>query len=302
MSRENRLRLVLTQQPLAQLVPLVLVLLLGALGGPLGASSIVVNETVGMVCFPPNAGQLPPCPVPVGIDPALVAPNPVGTLRILTTSNNKAAISIRLSGMSPDMVVTAWFVHFPAGQPTPDPIFDPIGPGQPPIAMMNSPVAHSRASFTEGRGREPNGFRIHHNGRAHLLAWLDYNPLATGQVPLVNGMTPTQQTLAPAGSGAEQPTCCPDHPAGPRIAPVGGSWLRRFDPVTGYQMLEASGYPELLRSPSRPPVIALVVHTDSTTFGVLPGIAIPPFLINPPVTAGNYYLLGLFPLGPLGAP
>ncbi len=286
----------------AYLAPLALVLLCAVLALPASAGTIVVNEQVQMVCFPPNAGQAPPCPVPVGVDPALVAPNPAGTLRILTTSNNRAALSIRLSGLAPGQVVTAWFVHFPPGQPAPDPIFEPIGPGQPPIALMNSPVANTHAAFSEGLGREPNQFRIRPNGNSHLLAWLDFNPLVAGQVPLVNGMTLTQQTQAPAGSSAAQPTCCADFPAGPQVAPVGGSFLRQFDPATGLQVLDSHGRPELLRSPTRPAAVAIIVHLDGTTFGVVPGIAIPPFLVNPPVTAGNYYLLGLFPLGQLGQP
>ena len=299
MSEKHPLHPPLTPSKLASLI---LVLLLAALTSPANASSIVLNETVEMVCFPPAAGQLPPCPVPTGLDPSLIAPNPSGTMRILTTSNDRAAISIRLSGLSPDQKITAWFVHFPPGQPTPDPIFEPIGPGLPPIAHMDSPVANTHAAFSEGLGREPNELRVRHNGRAHLLTWLDYNPVAVGQVPLVNGMVLTNQGAAPAGSSAEQPICCPDFPAGPRREPIGGSYLRRFDPISGYQLLDANGRPELLRSPSRPVAIAIIVHHDGTTSGIVPGIPIPPFLVNPPATTGTFYLLGLFPLGPLGTP
>ena len=133
-----------------------------------------------------------------------------------------------------------------------------------------------------------------------MVAWLDYNPLKSGQVPLVNGMVLTQQGPAPAGSPAEQPTCCADFPAGPQLEPVGGSYLRQYDPATGYQVKGPDGRPELVRSPLRPVAIAVFIHIDGTTSGIVPGIPTPPFLVDPPVTTGTFYLLGIFPLAPLG--
>ncbi len=265
-----------------------------------GASPIVLDETLGMICFPPAAMMSPPCPVPVGIDPAIVAPDPSGELRVRVRENDKARLTIKLNGMSPHQVATAWFVHFPPGQPPPHPIFAPIGPGQPPVAHMDSPVAPTGAAFSEGLGGEPNQFRILPNGKARLAVSLDYNPLKSQQVPLVNGMVLTNQGPAPAGSVAEQPSCCMDFPAGPQLEAVGGSYLRQFDPVTGFQSLGPDGRPELVRSPSRPVAVAIIIHIDSVTSGIVPGVPTPPFLVDPPVTTGSFYLLGIFPLGPLG--
>lgn len=202
--------------------------------------------------------------------------------------------------MSPHQVATAFFVHYPPTDPPPDPIFEPIGTGLPPIAHMDSPVAHTAARYSEGMGREPNQFRIYGGGDGYLVAWLDYNPLKIEQVPLVNGMTQSNQALAPAGNIAEQTTCCADFPAGPQIEPVGGSYLRQFDLETGYQIRDAGGHPELIPSPVRPVAVAVFIHIDSVTSGLVPGIPTPPFLIDPPVTTGSFYLLGIFPLGPLG--
>ncbi len=281
-------------------VLLVAVLMASVLSADASASHVVLDETLDMVCFPPNAMQPPPCPVPVGIDPDLVAPNPSGTLRIRVRDDDRTTFSIRLDGMSPHQVATAFFVHFPPNQPPPHPIFAPIGPGQPPVAHMDTPVARTTARYSEGLGREPNQVWIRPNGQGRLTSWLDFNPLKSGQVPLVNGMVLTQQGLAPAGSPAQQPTCCPDFPAGPRLEPVGGSFLRRFDPLTGYQVKGPNGRPELLRSPTRPVAVAVFIHIDSTTSGIVPGIPTPPFLVDPPVTTGTFYLLGIFPLGSLG--
>lgn len=265
-----------------------------------GYGRFVLDETVQMVCFPPAAGQAPPCPVPVGIDPDLVAPNPSGVMRIRVRDDDTTVVSIHLEGMSRAQVATAWFVHFPPNQPPPDPIFAPIAPGLPPTAFMDTPLAPTWARFSEGLSREPNQFRIRRDGSARLRTVLDYNPLKSGQVPLVNGMVLTEQSLAPPNSVAEQPNCCPDFPAGPRPQPVGGSYLRRFDAETGFQVRGADGRPELIRNPSRPVAMTVFIHIDGVTSGLVPGVPTPPFLTDPPVTTGSFYLLGIFPLLPLG--
>ena len=265
-----------------------------------GGSPVILDEVLDMVCFPPTMGQAPPCPVPDGIDPALVAPNPSGQMRIRVHENDVTRISIRLEGLSTEQVATAWFVHFPPNQPPPDPIFAPIGPGLPPVAHMDSPLAPTGARFSDGMKMEPNQLRILPNGKGRLHTVLDYNPLKAGQVPLVNGMVQVQQGPAPIGSIAEQGECCMDFPAGPQLEPVGGSYLRQFDPVTGFQLKDDDGRPLLVRSPTRPVVVAVFIHIDGTTSGLVPGIPTPPFLVDPPVTTGSFYLLGLFLLTPLG--
>ena len=124
---------------------------------------------------------------------------------------------------------------------------------------------------------------------------LDYNPLATEQVPLVNGAVTTQGFIPP-GFDAEQPTCCPDFLAGPSLEPIGSSLLRKFDPDTGLQLVDERGIPQIVRSPQRPVAVALFVHTDGTTSGLVPGIPVLPFIANAPATAGTFYVLGLFPI------
>lgn len=268
--------------------------------GTAATAQPLLDETVDMLCFPPMPGNVPPCPVPVGIDPLLVAPDPSARMRIRVFDNESTFITIRAEGLSPAQVVTAFFVHFPPNQPPPHPIFAPTGPGQPAVAFMDTPVAPTTASFSEGLAREPNQLAIRHNGRGRFVTWLDYNPLRAGQVPLVNGLVLTNQATAPPGFGVEQPDCCADFPAGPRPEPIGASYLRRYDPATGYQIKGPDGRPEIVRSPTRPVAIALFVHIDGITSGLVPGVPTPPFLVDPPVTTGTFYLLGVFPLGPLG--
>lgn len=263
-------------------------------------AEIVLDETVEMVCFPPPAMIAPPCPVPTGVDPDQIAPNPDGVMRIQVDENGDTRVAIRLTGMSPNQTATAVFVHYPPNQPPPHPIFAPPEPGLGPIARINTPVANTAAGFTEGLGREPHQIRIFGNGVGWLWSYLDYNPLAPEQVPLVNGLALVDQALAPIGSPAEQPPCCPDFPAGPQFEPVGASYLRVFDPDTGFQVKDADGRPELVRSPIRPAAIAVLIHTDGITSGLVTGVPIAPFLQNPPATTGSVYLLGLFPLGDLG--
>ena len=262
---------------------------------------VVLEASLNMLCFPPNDPlNTPPCPVPVGLDPSLIAPDPVGKLNIEVRDDDTATFNMKLNGLQQGMVATAWFVHNVPNQPPSNPIFAPIGAGLPAIAHNDSPLAPTTASYSDGMSTEPNQFHIKENGSSRLKINLDFNPLKSGQVPLVNNMTQVNQSLAPIGSVAEQPVCCPDFPAGPRLDPVGGSFLRKFDPVTGMQMKDINGRPALIRSPGRPVAVAVFVHIDGTTSGVLPGIPTPPFLVNPPATTGSYYLLGLFPLGALG--
>ena len=260
----------------------------------------VFSTTLTMFCFPPTTMTLPPCNVPTGLDPALVAPAPAGELEIEVFADDTANLAVSLSGLSPAQTLTAWFVHFPPNQPPPHPIFAPAGPGLPPIAFADSPVAHTRAAYTQGLGREPNQIRVRRDGSGRLVARLDFNPLKSGQVPLVNALAPAQQSLAPAGSGAEQSPCCPDATAAPLFEPVGGSLLRAHDPVTGFQLLGEDGFPELLRSPGRPVGVVIFVHVDRVTSGAHPGFPIPPFIPGIPATAGSVYLLGVFNLVPLG--
>ena len=264
-------------------------------------TSVVLDTTLSMLCFPPtNPVNTPPCPVPIGLDPSLIAPDPNGQLQIKVRDDDTATFSMKLSGLQKGMVLTTWFVHFPPNQPPPHPIFAPIGPGLPSVALADSPMTATTARFSDGLSAEPNQIRINRNGTGRIKVRLDYNPLKSNQVPLVNSMTPVNQALAPAGSIAEQTVCCADFPADPRLEAIGGSLLREFDPVSGTQLKDEQGRPVLVRSPSRPVAVAVFVHIDGITSGVMPGVPTPPFLVNPPATTGTTYLLGLFPLAALG--
>lgn len=130
--------------------------------------------------------------------------------------------------------------------------------------------------------------------------YLDYNPFKKGQVPLVNGSF-TTQGFVPLEFEAEQPDCCLDSPLGRLKTPIGSSFLRKFDPETGFQLRDANGRVETVRSPGRPIAAVLFVHIDGVTSGLVPGFPVPPFIPEAPVTAGSVYLLGVFPLGGIGA-
>ncbi len=255
-----------------------------------------------MTCFPPppppggepGIGSAPPCLLPTGIDPSLVAPAPAGSAAYQVLGNGTHRFVIDLEGLDPDLVVTAWVSYFfPGGPVAPHPIFDPIGPGLPPIAGVSAPLAPTTAAYTEGLGLEPNEFEIRPNGKATLSINLDYNPMLPGEGPLRNGMVDTQQGLAPAGHEAEQGLCCPNGFPAPSYQPVGSSFLRAFDMATGFQQLDANGVPVLIRSPRAVDFIAIVVHTDRTTHGINPGV---PILPIPGLAAdtGDHYLLGIF--------
>ncbi len=254
-----------------------------------------------MTCFPPppppggepGIGPPPPCLLPTDLDPDLIAPNPSGFAKYQALPNGKHRIVINLEGLDPGLVLTAWVsYYFPGGPVAPHPIFDPIGPGLPPIAGVSAPLAATTAAFTEGLGPEPNQFDIKPSGKSQLVIDLDYNPLLPGQGPLRNGMANTIQALAPDGSDAEQPLCCPNGVPVPEYQAVGSSYLRAFDLDTGFQKLDHNGRPILIRSPRAVDFIALVLHNDRTTHGINPGVPILP-IPGLSATTGDHYLLGI---------
>lgn len=280
-----------------------LVLALCLVAAPVKARQAAAPFVVDMTCFPepPEEGEdfgigpPPPCLLPDGIAGDFISPAPAGTATFVAKDDGTTLVKIDLDGLAPGLVITAWVsYYFPPG-PTPDPIFDPIGDGLPPVAGVSAPLAPTTAPFSEGLGREPNLFTYIDEDAATLRVRLDWNPLAAGEGTLRNDMLFTHQADAPDGSGAEQPLCCPEGFPAPSSQPVGSSLLRVFDPATGYQLLDADGRPELLRSPVPVAFLAIVIHHDRQTHGINPGI---PVLPMPGLSAdtGDHFLLGMFDL------
>ena len=265
--------------------------------------NLVVDARIDMTCFPPppapgdepGIGSPPPCLLPAGIDNEFVSPNPEGYLDLKVDENGRARFNMRLFGLAPDLVLTAWTSYYFPGGPAPDPIFEPIGEGLPAIAGVSAPLAPTYAAYTEGLGPEPNQFDISQTGEGKLRVTLDFNPLLAGQGPLRNELVNTNQTAAPSGSGVEQPLCCPDGVPAPIPQPIGSSLLRSFDLATGFQNLDTEGRPVLIRSPLPVAFIAIVAHVDKTTHGINPGVPILP-IPGLSVTTGDHFLVGIFDL------
>ncbi len=278
-----------------------------------GKANEVVNAFVDMTCYPPpppegeepGIGPPPPCLLPVGLDPKFISPDPSGLAHIVVRDDDSATFTIDLDGLAPGLVVTAWVSYFFPPGAGPDPIFDPVEDPDDPtevsraVAAVSAPLAATSAGFSAGLGTDPNCFLYSNDSQARLKVNLDYNPLKAGQGPLRNGLVDVLQEDAWEGSGAEQGNCCPDGWPDPVLdakpQPIGSSYLRIFDPVTGFPVLTADGWQELLRSPVPVAFIAIVAHTDETTHGINPGIPIFPI---PGVSAsvGDHFLLGLFDL------
>lgn len=54
-------------------------------------------------------------------------------------------------------------------------------------------------------------------------------------------------------------------------SPSTSSFLRRYDPDTGFEILRPDGRPEVVRSPTRAITIIVASHIDRTTHGITPG-------------------------------
>lgn len=273
-------------------LPAALTLLLLMLAGPARGTPTLQRVDVPMTCFPaPDAPTVPPCLVPTGLDPDTLD-GTSGRLVLKTRTDKTSVVTISLDGLDPAWVVTAWVsYYFPGpGVEPPNPIFGTAdGPG---VAAVSAPLASTTSAFTEGMGPEPNQVSIVSNGTGSLHLVLDYDPLRAGEGPLRNDLTIIEQAVAPEGNPAWQPLCC-----GGVVQAVGSSFLRVFD-ESGFQVLDADGVPELVRSPVPVAFIVLVIHLDGTTHGINPGVPVFPFP-GVPATAGDHYVLGIFDLSAL---
>jgi hypothetical protein len=252
----------------------------------------VLNTQIAMTCPSPPGEEpgAPPCVLPDDLDPQFVSPNPSGQAHLVVHDDDTAQINIQLEGLADDLVLTAWVAYFQPPGPIPHPIFEPHGEGLPPLASVAVPMAPTYAGFTEGLGQEPNQFTYNGDGRAHLMVALDYNPLKANQGPLRNGLVSTNQVAASVESGAHQPDCCPDG----RPQAIGSSYLRRFDDQ-GFQLLDANGRPQLLRSPVPAAYLVVIAHIDKTTHGINAGNIIIP-APGIPASTGDHFTVGIFDL------
>ena len=258
-----------------------------------GKAGVISSGRIDMTCYPPppppggtiGIGPPPPCVVPVGVPPQFISVSPTGTAYYTVRDDGTVSFDIKVRGLATGMVVSAWLVwYFPGLETPPDPIFI----GTPPVADLSVPLAPTTSSFSAGLGKDPNRLATN-GGFAEIKVVLDYNPFEAGQGPLRNALAFVNQSLAPVGNVAYQPPCCP----GSSYEPVGASFLRSFDPLTGFQILDSKGKPQLIRSPVPGAFIAIVTHLDLQTHGVVAGIPILP-LSGQSVSSGDHFLVGMF--------
>ena len=272
---------------------------------------VILNAIIDMTCLPtmipgPNEpivlDQPPPCEGP-GLEDAYSSSTPSGQAHLIVRDDDTVQLDIKLKGIAAGQTVTAWFIwYFQFRLPeVPHPIFASIDPakdlfGVPfAVAAHSVPLAPTHAGYTEGLGPEPNQIFINQAGNGRLTAKLDYNPLKPHQGPLRNGLVSTHQGAAPADSIAAQPGCCPGIAFQPPFTapqPVGSSFLREFDPATGFQVLEANGRPKLVRSPVPAAFISIISSLDKHTKGMNPGL---PHIPEVGVI-GDHVVLGVFDL------
>jgi hypothetical protein len=277
---------------------------------------------------PPGIGGPPPCDT--SDITVYSSPNPSGRAHLTVMDDDTVHFDIELQGILPDQTVTAWLIwyfqflypcdesSFPCTAPTLPNIFVSVDPNKdivsfvpfplppctdPPcpsiwvpfaVAAHSVPLARTGAGYTEGLGREPNQIVIDEAGNGGLTVKLDYNPLKPHQGPLRNGLANTHQGAAPAGSTSFQPPCCGlvTLSGEPVHQPIGSSFLREFDPATGFQKLEANGRPKLVRSPVPAVFISIISSLDKHTKGINPGLPYVPELLS----FGDHVILGVFDL------
>lgn len=283
------------------------------------------------VCGPPVCPLFPPCIEPVGLPPTLASTQATGRLTITENIDaNTALFNVHLSGVNPNATITAFLSYQSPGQPPRHPLFAPLEPltpetffpGANSVAGTSVPLAPIGSSYFEGLGVEPNAIEISPSGIGNLVVQLNFNPLVANQGPLRNGMIFNTQERAPE-FGPSSVAFQPPFEEGPFFPPlnttvgpfhqwIGASFLRKFDPITGRQMMKCVMQddrnvctPEILRSPVNAQNLVIASHIDGTDqdgnwvaggrHGGTLGISMFPFP-GVPANSGGHYALFLFDL------
>lgn len=124
------------------------------------------------------------------------------------------------------------------------------------------------AAFTTGMGREPNQFKYTDATTAVLRVKLNYNPTYANEGPLARDPFCYQSDIP-----GIQKTKFRQYPlnAQGRFSPTTSHFLRKYDPVTGWEIRE-KGLPVIVRCPLKPFGIAVANHIDRTTHGISQGV------------------------------
>src|SRR2546425_1822382 len=294
-----------------------------------GSHGVLVNKVVNMTCFPsplpdpanPIITGPPPCDLGefFGLKQAdFYLGDPSGQAHVTVKDDGTATVDITLTGIAPGLTVATYLNHYFVFQVVlapalVHPVFKPLPgfagteiTGEPvAIAAHSVPLARTDSAYTGGLGLEPQQIVIKENGTASFKVNLDFNPLKGHQTPLRNAMVYTHQAPAPAGSIAAQPNCCPSpgFPVANRPQPVGASYVREYDPATGFQLLDPDGRPRLPSSPVPAVFISVTARIDRNTSGMHPGIGfIPSVVQGVPAISGDHIVLGIFDLRALHLP
>lgn len=219
------------------------------------------------ICGPfptvPHTG--PGCGIPEYVDPEIFGDNN-NSRGILSISPRRSGLrlDIRLFNLSrPDHILTAWLVWTDPNDPNRPDVFK--GP-----ADIVSPCAPFNAAFTSGFGREPNQFQYVSRTEARLTVNLNFNPTFPGEGALARGTYCFQKDI-PGIQNTEFRQFPLSRGGGDVFVPTTSAFLRRYDPRTGFELLDRRGNPEVVRSPTSAMMVAVASHIDLATHGISPG-------------------------------
>lgn len=138
------------------------------------------------------------------------------------------------------------------------------------VADHVSPCAPYTASYSSGMSREePNRLRYVGRKTASFYTRLNFNPTYGGEGALTRYLYSFQKDVPGIQRTAQRQPAI--RGAGGRFMPTSSDYLREYDPKTGYEKLDRSGKPVIVRSPLKAIGIAIVAHIDKTTHGIAPG-------------------------------
>ena len=115
---------------------------------------------------------------------------------------------------------------------------------------------------------DPNRLTYKNATRAKLSVDLNFNPTMPCEGALTRETFSFQKDVVGIqGTRFRQPKT----PGGVFI-PTSSSFLRKYDEETGFELLDANGFAEIVRSPVAALGVEIVAHTDKATHGVSQGV------------------------------
>lgn len=153
------------------------------------------------------------------------------------------------------------------------------------VANIDAPCAPFTAGFTSGLRRDPNEFIYTSPTESRLKVRLNFNPTFPGEGALTRKVPCFQKDVPGIEDTALKQFTLPRAGDISFVLTSSDNPLGKYNPKTGYEILDAKRRPEVVRSPDKAFILEVVNHLDNTTHGISPG-----------ATMVDHYTIMIFPI------